>query len=99
MDYATLSNLIYFLMFRDNTDEATRKAVIEATLDNDDVLPIVHYKASKYSKFYLKHRFPNMDVEEYLDKFYYAERYFNQAQMDNLYNTDLKYAEMKAFLN
>ena len=78
-DYATLSNIVYYLMFRDNTDEATWSKVIDATLDNDEVLPLVHYKAFKFSKFYLKHHFPNMDLVEYIDKFYYAERYLNQA--------------------
>ena len=59
----------------------------------------MYYKPFKFSKFYLKHHFPNMDIDEYVDKFYYAERYYNQTQLDYLYHENNKYGEIKAFLN
>jgi hypothetical protein len=40
-----------------------------------------------------------MDLWQYFDKFYYAERYFNQIQLDDLATQNPKYLDMKAFLN
>ena len=36
---------------------------------------------------------------QYFDKFYYAERYFNQIQLDDQATQNPKYLDMKAFLN
>jgi len=83
LDYPTLSNLIYYLMFRDNTDEKVWSHVIESTLFQDDVLPITYYKPFKFSRFYLMHKLPQLNIEDYVDRFYYAERYFNQVQFDD----------------
>lgn len=58
LDYPTLSNLIYYLMFRENTDEKVWNHVIESTLHHDDVLPITCYKPFKFSRFFLKHKLP-----------------------------------------
>jgi hypothetical protein len=79
LDYPTLSNLIYYLMFRDNTDEKVWRHVIECTLSQDEVLPITYYKPFKFSRFFLMHKLPQIDLQDYVDKFYYAERYFNQV--------------------
>jgi len=99
LDYPTLSNLIYYMMFRDNTDQKTWEHIIESTLSHDDVLPITYYKPFKYSRFFLMHKLPQLDIEEYVDKFYYAERYFNQVQFDDMGVQDIKYFQMKSFLN
>jgi hypothetical protein len=98
MDYPTVSNVIYYLMFTDSKDEKVWRHVIESTLYQDDVLPITYYKPFKFSRFYLKHNLPQIDIQEYVDRFYYAERYFNQVQMDD-YGNQKKYFEMKSFLN
>ena len=79
LDYPTLSNLIYYLMFTDNTDEKIWRHVIESTLSHDDVLPITYYKPFKFSRFFLMHKLPQINLDEYVDKFFYAERYFNQV--------------------
>ena len=76
-DYPTLSNLIYYMMFTDNTSEQVWRHLIDSTLHHDDVLPITYYKPFKFSRFFLMHKLPQIDIEEYVDKFYYAERYFN----------------------
>ena len=86
-------------MFRDNIDQEMWHQVVEQTLNIDDILPITYYKAFKFSKFYLKHHFPEMDLAEYFDKFYYAEQYFNQVQADNQFFSSVKYLDMKAYLN
>lgn len=57
-DYASLSNLIYYLMFTDNTNEEMWHQVVEHTLNQEEIMPIVYYKPFKFSKFYLQHHFP-----------------------------------------
>lgn len=52
-DFPFLSNLIYYMMFRTNTNSKIWKNIIEATLNQDDILPMNCYKPFKYSKFYL----------------------------------------------
>jgi hypothetical protein len=84
LDYPTLSNLIYYMMFRDNIDQKTWEHIIECTLQQDDVLPITYYKPFKYSRFFLMHKLPQLNIAEYVDKFFYAERYFNQVQFDDM---------------
>ena len=76
-DYPTLFNTIYYMMFRENTSEKIWAHLIESTLQEDDILPLTYYKPFKYSRFFLQHHFPKWDIDEYVDKFYYAERYFN----------------------
>ena len=78
-DFPFLSNLIYFMMFRTNTNEKIWKSIIDATLDQDDILPMNCYKPYKFSKFYLEHHFPEWNLEDYVDRFFYSERYFNQS--------------------
>jgi hypothetical protein len=58
LDYATLSNVIYYLMFRENTDEKVWRHMIESTLSHDDVLPITYYKPFKFSRFFLMSKLP-----------------------------------------
>ena len=54
LDYPSLHNLVYYLMFRDNTDEQVWRQVVETTSENPDVLPLIYYKPFKASYFYLK---------------------------------------------
>lgn len=83
LDYPTLANIIFYLMFRENTDEALWDLVIDKTLDNSDVMPIGHYKAFKMSKFYISHHFPEKDIEEYTDKFWYPEQHYNAMTQES----------------
>lgn len=98
-DYLTMHNLIYHLIFRDNVNEKIWKHIIDSTLDQDDSLPIVYYKPFKHSKYYLQAKFPEWDLSDYVDRFYYAEKYFNQVQIDNYMTSDLRYLEIKSFMN
>lgn len=98
-DYATLSNVILYLMFRDNADEALWDAVIDKTLDNDDVIPLTLYKAFKHAKFYLRHHFPGKDIAEWTDKLWYPEQHWNALTQETEYDTSEMYVEFKAFLN
>ena len=98
-DFPTLHNIIYYMMFRENTSANIWSNVIESTLFQDETLPIVYYKPFKYSMHFLKAHFPEWDIGEYTDRFYYAEQYFNQVQMDDYLTSDRKYYEMKCFMN
>ena len=73
-----LHNLIYYMLFRGNTNKTIWTAIVESTLNHDEVLPIIYYKPFKYSRFFLEHHHPDLEgLEAYVDKFFYAERYFN----------------------
>jgi len=99
LDYPTMHNLIYYMMFRDNTSKKVWAHIIESTLQQDDILPIVYYKPFKYSRFFLQAHFPEWDISDFVDRFWYAEQYFNQVQLDDYLTSDFKYFEMKCFLN
>uniref|UniRef100_A0A7S3IRH5 Uncharacterized protein n=1 Tax=Strombidium inclinatum TaxID=197538 RepID=A0A7S3IRH5_9SPIT len=92
-------HLIYSLMFSDNKDARIWENVVESTLFQDDVLPMTYYKPFKYSWFYLKENVPGLNLEEYIDRFYYSERYFNASQFDQVLVSHPEYHRMKCFLN
>lgn len=61
LDYPSLHNLIYTLIFHNNTNEETWKQIVETTIANPDTLPIMNYKPFKTSYYYLKSLFPHWD--------------------------------------
>lgn len=81
LDYPSLFNVIYYLIFRDNGNKALWERVMKATLANKEVLPLIYYRPFKAAKFYIKGRFPEMEKDEdfldYEDKLWYPERLFN----------------------
>jgi hypothetical protein len=77
MDYSTLSNVCYYLMFNDVKDEKIWEKFIKATIDQPHELPMTYYKSFKYSKYYLNHHLPDVITQKYKDRFWYAERYFD----------------------
>jgi len=72
--------------------------VVDNTASQPDVLPLIYYRPFKASKFWLRQHFAEWDLEDYVDKFYNAEQYYNVSKFDELYEADIKYAEFKAFL-
>lgn len=60
---------------------------------------MIYYKPFKCAKFFLQHHFPEMDLSEFTDKFFYAEKYFNVVKFDDLFESDPAYLNFKAFLN
>ena len=66
-------NLIYHLIFRDCKNETLWQHIMTSTVNQEETLPIVYYKAFKYSKFFLEAHFPEWEMVDYLDKFYYSE--------------------------
>jgi hypothetical protein len=65
LDYPSLFNAIYYLLFRENAKPEHWRNVIEATLNNEDVLPIIYYRPFKCAKLYIEHHFPEWDLTEF----------------------------------
>ena len=107
MDYPTLHNFIYYLMFTENTDASVWKQVVENTVENPDVLPLVYYKPFKASYFYMKHHFSQWNehmnehgsfLSHYQDKFFHAEKYFNAIKLEDEYHQQKEYVTFRGFL-
>lgn len=99
LDYPGLQNAIYYMLFRENANEQIWKGLVEATVNQEDVLPLLHYKPFKASKLFLEHHFSKWDLTDYFDKFWYAERLFTVPKLEDLYYSDQRYENFKAFLN
>ena len=54
LDYPSLFNMVYFLLFRESTNEKAWSRVVEATIAQKDVLPLRYYKPFKCSKLWLR---------------------------------------------
>lgn len=76
LDYPSMFNAIYYLMFREVANEAIWRKIVDNTISQKDVLPLIYYKPFKASKLFLRAHFPNWNIEDYVDKFYNAETYF-----------------------
>jgi hypothetical protein len=72
--------------------------VVDSTVLNHDVLPIIYYRPFKASEIYLRHHFPDLFLTDYLDKFWYAERYFNPLKAEYTLDGDHSYYDFKTFL-
>ena len=99
LDFPSMFNLLYYMMFRQNPNETIWRAILDSTIEQQETLPLVYYKPFKFSKYFLQHHHPSWDLSDYTDKFWYAEQYFNQIQFDNLMTSDDAYFRMKCFLN
>jgi hypothetical protein len=53
LDYPTVFNMNYYMMFRDNTNRKIWQHIVDSTLHQDDILPITYYKPFKFSRFFL----------------------------------------------
>ena len=98
LDYPGMFNAIYYLLFRECKNEKIWRNIVENTVSQTQVLPLIYYKPFKASKLFLKANFPEWDLDDYIDKFYNAENYFNVTKFDDLFESDIKYTEFKAFL-
>ena len=65
LDYPSLFNAIYYLLFRENAKPELWKNVIEATLNNDEILPIIYVRPFKCAKLFMEHHFPKWDLTEF----------------------------------
>jgi hypothetical protein len=58
LDYPSLSNALYYMMFRENNNKSIWEQIMRATVNNKDILPIIYYRAFKASELFIKHHFP-----------------------------------------
>ena len=58
LDYPSLHNLIYYMMFRENANEKIWRKIVETTIKQETILPLIYYKPFKASKLFLSHHFP-----------------------------------------
>lgn len=98
MDHHTLSNVLYYLMFVDNKDEALWKKMIDNTLQQDKPIPLTHYTPFKMSRYYIQHHFPEWDIRDYYDKFFYPERFYNTQPREQYFMRDKKMIDFLQFL-
>ena len=54
LDYPSMFNVIYYLLFRENTNEVIWRKIVDNTLNQKDVLPLIYYKPFKMSKLWLR---------------------------------------------
>lgn len=99
LDYPSLFNAIYYLLFREVKNEKIWEQIIENTCNKEETLPLIYYKPFKASKLFLKHHYPEWDLEDYVDTFYHAERYFNVIKHEDYFESDNAYMDFKAFLH
>lgn len=58
LDYPSLHNALYYMMFRENANAKIWEGMIKATINNKDILPLIYYKSFKASEYFIKHHFP-----------------------------------------
>lgn len=65
LDYPSLFNAIYYMLFRDISKPEMWRQVIEATINNDDVLPLIYYRPFRAAKVYMETKFKDWDLKDY----------------------------------
>ena len=107
LDYPALHNLVYYLLFRENTNEALWRDVVQTTIDQEELLPLIYYKPFKVAREYCHFLFPHWNdpqpqsgtfLSDFRDKFYYAEKYFNVVKFDDNYEREQDYLDFRAFM-
>ena len=103
LDYPSMFNVVYYLLFRDNADRSLWQKVVNATIANEDVLPILYYKPFKAARFYLQAKYKDAhaleNFQDFEDKLWHAERYFNVYKLEGYIESDKAYYNFKGFLN
>lgn len=99
LDYPSLSNALYYMMFRENNNKSIWEQIVKATVENKDILPIIYYRPFKASELFIKHHFPEWNLDDYKDKFWHPERYYNILPLELVYDREAKYLDFKKFLN
>lgn len=65
LDYPSLFNAIYYMLFREIDNPVLWHNVIEATLNQDDILPLIYYRPFKAAKLFMQNKFPNFDLRDF----------------------------------
>jgi hypothetical protein len=103
LDYPALFNAFYYLLFRESGDKALWQKLVDTTISNPDILPIIYYRPFKAARFYLEGKFKGKDAlqnwTDFTDKHWHAERYFNALKLEEYIEKENAYYNFKAFLN
>ena len=67
LDYPSMFNMIYYLLFRESKNEQAWRRIVDATVAKEDVLPLRYYKPFKCSALWLKQHFSEWDLNDYRD--------------------------------
>jgi hypothetical protein len=62
LDYPSLFNAFYYMLFRESGNRALWEKLVNATIANPDILPITYYRPFKAAKYYLQSRFQGKDA-------------------------------------
>jgi len=54
LDYPSMFNVIYYMLFRESSNEAIWRKLVDSTVAQEEVLPLIYYKPFKASKFWLR---------------------------------------------
>ena len=98
LDHQTVSNIIYYLMFTDNKNEALWTQMVQHTLNNNQKVPLTNLRSFKMSRYYMHHHFPELDIRDYYDKFFFGERFYNTAQQEDVGVYDDGYVDFVRYL-
>lgn len=69
LDYPALFNAIYYLLFTENSNRKLWQKLVDATISNPDILPIIYYRPFKAARFYLRNKFTGKDEIENIEDF------------------------------
>ena len=85
-------------MFIESDKKELWEVLVERTIANKDLIPLTHYRAFKTAEYFIKGKFPEIELRGYVDKFYHPEKYFDMAKhQDDLMGSD-KHVDFKTFL-
>ena len=62
LDYPAMFNAIYYLLFTESANRSLWQKVVDTTISNSDVLPIIYFRPFKAARFYLKGKFTGKDA-------------------------------------
>ena len=69
LDYPSLFNAFYYMLFTESGNRALWQKLVDATVANGDILPIIYYRPFKAAKFYMEGRFTGKDAIENMNDF------------------------------
>lgn len=101
LDYPSLFNAFYYLLFKESGNKALFQKLVDATVANPDILPIIYYRPFKAARFYMEGKFKDSmtNMDDFVDKHWHAERYFNVYKLEEYIERDVTYYNFKGFLN
>jgi len=63
LDHPSLFNILYYMLFRESTNEELWKKLVARVLEIDDLLPLIYYRPFKAARMYLKGLYKEWDAD------------------------------------